>query len=54
MKSDIDLTKRTKEYETLTNKIDNHIIAMQSMIDTLLTLSRLQAQEKISSTPLLL
>lgn len=54
MKSDIDLSKRTKEYELLSDKINNHVISMQSMIDTLLTLSRLQAQEKISSCPILL
>jgi signal transduction histidine kinase len=47
MRSEVDITKRTKEYECFIKNMEENISSMQGMIDTLLTLTRLQAQEVI-------
>ncbi len=51
MRSDIDLADRTKTYDGAVESLRTNIYNMQHMIDTLLTLSRLQAQENIETTP---
>ncbi len=50
MKSEIDITKRTLEYEWFVKKIEENILSMQNMIDTLLMLTRLQSQEAVEKT----
>ncbi len=52
MRSDIDLADRTKNYEHATQNIRNSIWTMQNIIETLLTISRLQSQETIKTTEL--
>lgn len=51
MRSDIDLADRTKNYENAVPSLRTNILDMQHIIETLLTLSRLQAQENIETTP---
>ncbi len=52
MRSDIDLADRTKNYEHATHNIRNSITTMQNIIETLLTISRLQSQDTIETTNL--
>lgn len=51
MRSDLDLADRTKEYSTISTSLRGSIVYMQSMVDTLLTLTRLQSQESIERLP---
>ena len=52
MRSDIDLADRTKNYENTIPSLRTNIVDMQHIIETLLTLSRLQAQDNIETTPI--
>ena len=52
MRSDIDLADRTKNYESMSDDLRLHINTMQNTVDTLLTLSRLQARDSIDTTTL--
>ncbi len=52
MRSDIDLADRTKNYENAVPSLRTNILDMQHIIETLLTLSRLQAQDSIETTPI--
>ena len=47
MRSDVDLSARTHEFETLVGKLRTNITNMQDMVDTLLLLTRLQAEDEI-------
>lgn len=47
MRSELDITHRTKNYEELVKNIGNSVWDMQAMVDTLLILTRLQSQDTI-------
>jgi signal transduction histidine kinase len=47
MKSELDIAKRTQDYSILDTNMNNTIYDMQSIVETLLTVTRLQAQESI-------
>lgn len=51
MRSDLDLADRTKEYSAISTSLRSSILYMQSMVDTLLTLTRLQSQERVERVP---
>lgn len=47
MRSEIDISNRTKKYDELSHAISNSVQDMQATVDTLLTLTRLQSQDTI-------
>lgn len=52
IKSDINLWQRTKEYEETLTNIDTNIDDMQKIVETLLMLTRLQAEDTIKKEPI--